>query len=148
MDLISEVTVNMRPLEEPLAWMLTNSRKALHQSLRADLLWARALDTPRLLEARRYALEDRLVLEVDDPLGMAGGRFAVEGGPSGARCRPTTAAADLSLSMSALGAISMGGVSPRALHTAGRIQEDQPGALERSERMFHWPQAPWCSTFF
>jgi predicted acetyltransferase len=147
-DLISEITVNMRTLDEPLAWMLTNPRQALRQTMRADLLWARPLDTPRVLEARRYAREERLVLDVEDPLGMAGGRFELEAGPFGARCRATSAAPDVSLSMSALGAISLGGVSLHVLHAAGRIQEERPGALDRAERVFHWPITPWCSTFF
>jgi predicted acetyltransferase len=147
-DLLSEVTVEMRRVDEPLAWMLADARKALRQTARADFLWLRTLDTPRLLEARRYAAEDRVVLEVHDPLGMAGGRFALEGGPSGATCRPTDAAADLRLGMFALGAISLGGVSLRTLHAAGHIEEERAGGLERAERLFSWPVAPWCSTFF
>jgi predicted acetyltransferase len=147
-DLVSEININMRPLDEPLAWMLANARKSLRQTMRADLLWARPLDTARVLEARRYAVEERLVLDVEDPLGIAGGRFALEAGPLGARCHPTSATPDLSLSMSSLGAITLGGVSLLVLHAAGRIQEERPGALDRAERAFHWPVAPWCSTFF
>ncbi|HEY1297220.1 MAG TPA: GNAT family N-acetyltransferase [Chloroflexota bacterium] len=147
-DLLSEVTVEMRRVDEPLRWMLADARKALHQTMRNDFLWLRTLDTPRLLAGRRYAVEDRLVLAVDDPLGIAGGRFALEGGPEGATCRATDAAADLSMSMLALGAISLGGVSLHTLHAAGRIQEEQAGALAKAEHMFRWPIAPWCSTFF
>jgi len=147
-DLLTEVTVEMRRVDEPLGWMLVDARKALRQTMRADFLWVRTLDTPRMLEARRYSVEGRAVLDVDDPLGMAGGRFVLEGGPDGARCRPTDAAPDLSLSMLALGAISLGGVSLHTLHAAGRVQEDTPGAVARCERLFHWPIAPWCSTFF
>jgi predicted acetyltransferase len=147
-DLVAEVTADMRRLDEPLAWLLADARKAWRQTMCADFLWLRALDTSRLLQSRRYATEDRLVLQVDDPLGLAGGRFALEGGPLGAQCHPTDAAADLSLNMSALGAISLGGVSLHVLHAAGRIQEERSGSLARAERLFHWPIAPWCSTFF
>ena len=147
-DLVAEVTTDMRRLDEPLAWLLADARKAWHQTMRADFLWIRALDTPRLLQTRHYATEDRLVLQVDDPLGLAGGRFALEGGPLGATCQPTDVAADLSLSMSALGAISLGGVSLHTLHAAGRIQEERSGSLARAEHLFHWPIPPWCSTFF
>lgn len=147
-DLVAEVTTDMRRLDEPLAWLLADARKTWHQTMRADSLWLRALDTPRLLQTRHYATEDRLVLQVDDPLGLAGGRFALEGGPLGATCLPTEASPNLSLSMSALGAISLGGVSLHTLHAAGHIQEERGGSLVRAERLFHWSIAPWCSTFF
>jgi predicted acetyltransferase len=147
-DLVSEITADMRPLDEPLAWMLVDTRRALRQTNRSDFLWVRPLDTPRLLEARRYAAEAHVVFEVDDPLGLAGGRFALEGGPLGARCRATDAAADVRLDMPALGALSLGGVSARLLQAAGRIQEEAPGGVEQAERLFSWPIAPWCSTFF
>lgn len=147
-DLVSQISADMRPVDEPLRWMLTDARRALRQTVRADFLWLRPLDTPRLLEARRYAADARLLFEVDDPLGLAGGRFTLEGGPLGARCRATDAAPEVRLSMSALGALSLGGVSPRALHAAGQLQEDTPGGIDALERLFHWPITPWCSTFF
>ena len=147
-DLISDITIAGRPTDEPLAWLLTNPRRALQQTARSDFLWLRALDTPRLLAGRRYAAEDRLVLDVEDPLDLAGGRFALEVGPSGADCRPSTATPDLRLGMHALGAISLGGVSLHTLHAAGRIVEERSGSLARAERMFHSEIAPWCSTFF
>jgi predicted acetyltransferase len=147
-DLLAEVEAGMRRVDEPLSWMLTDARRALRQTRRSDFLWVRPLDTPRLLEARRYVAEERVVLQVDDPLELAGGRFVLEGGPDGARCRATDASADLHLSMLALGAISLGGVSPHLPYTAGLIHEATPGALDRAERLFRWPVAPWCSTHF
>jgi len=116
--------------------------------VRTDMLWLRPLDVPQTLGARRYLSEGRLVLEVDDPLGLCGGRFVLEGGPDGATCRATDAAADLSMGLQALGAISLGGVSLHGLADGGLIEENAPGALMRAERLFRWPIAPWCSTFF
>jgi predicted acetyltransferase len=147
-DLVSSISAGMRPVDEPLAWMLTNTRRALEQTMRSDFLWVRPLDTPRMLEGRRYAAEERVVFQVTDPLGMAGGRYALEGGPSGARCRATDVSPDIRLSMLALGALSLGGVSPHVLEAAGLVQEDAPGAINRVERLFHWGIVPWCSTFF
>ena len=60
----------------------------------------------------------------------------------------THASADLSLSLSALGAILLGGTSPSLLAQAGAIEEHRPGALQVAERLFRWPITPWCSTFF
>jgi predicted acetyltransferase len=147
-DLIKEIEAGMRPVYEPLAWLLDNPRAALRQTMRADLLWLRPLDLPRTLAARRYLCEGRLVIEVNDPLAMCGGRYALEGGPSGATCRATTEAADLSMGMPALGAITLGGVSLQLLAEAGAIEEQRPGAITAGERLFRWPVTPWCSTFF
>jgi hypothetical protein len=52
------------------------------------------------------------------------------------------------MNLSALGAISLGGVSLRLLAAAGAIEELRPGGLDTGERMFRWPVTPWCSTFF
>ncbi len=147
-DLLSEVRAEMRRIDEPLAWMLTNPRRCLRQTSRTDFLWVRPLDTPRMLEARRYAAEERLVFDVDDPLGLAGGRLVLEVGPAGARCHNTTASPDVHLDIPALSALSLGGVSAHVLHAAGRLEEQVPGAIERAERLFRWPVAPWCSTGF
>ena|ERR1051326_1179717 len=147
-DLVAEVTAELRRAHEPLSWLLANPRRALHEVSHSDFLWLRALDTPRLLEARRYAAAERLVLEVDDPLGLSGGRFALEGGPDGALCRATTHTADVRLPMMALGAVVLGGSDLAAVATAGLVEEHTPHSLERAARLFHWPTDAWCSTFF
>ncbi|MBV9133480.1 MAG: GNAT family N-acetyltransferase, partial [Chloroflexi bacterium] len=103
LDLVSEVTAELRRVYEPLPWLLADARKAVQELSRSDFLWLRPLDTARLLETRRYATADRVVIEVDDPLGLSGGRFALEGGPDGAQCRDTTESADLRLGVSVLG---------------------------------------------
>jgi predicted acetyltransferase len=147
-DLVAQVMANMRSVDEALPWLLTNPRAAVQETARTDMLWLRPLDVAHTLGARRYLCEGRVVLEVDDPLGLCGGRFVLEGGPDGATCRASDAAADLRMGMRALGAISLGGVSLRALADAGLIDEHAPGALLKAERLFRWPVAPWCSTFF
>jgi predicted acetyltransferase len=147
-DLVSEVTADLRRVYEPLPWLLANPRKALHDLNRADFLWLRPLDTARFLAGRRYATDGRFVLEVDDPLGMSGGCYALEGGPAGATCRGTTQTPDVRLRMPGLGALSLGGNDASALAAAGLIEEVSAGACERLARMFAWPSQPWCSTFF
>jgi predicted acetyltransferase len=147
-DLVSEVTADLRRPREPLSWLLADPRKALQETSHSDFLWLRALDTPRLLEARRYAAAERLVLDVDDPLGLASGRFALEGGPDGAICRATTQTADVSMPMQVLGALVLGGAELEPIAAAGMLETHTPDALERAARLFTWPTRPWCSTFF
>ena len=147
-DLIAQVKAGTRRTEEPIAWLLDNSRAALEQTERYDLLWLRPMDVERLLSARRYASPQQLVLEVADPLEISSGRFALEGGPDGATCQRTTASADITLSSTSLGAISLGGVSARMLADARLIEENTPGAVDKADALFRWPVPPWCSTFF
>jgi hypothetical protein len=52
------------------------------------------------------------------------------------------------MGLPALGALTLGGVSPLLLAEAGQIEEQRPGALQTAERLFRWPITPWCSTFF
>jgi predicted acetyltransferase len=138
------------PPDTELRWRLRDARQLQTQSYR-DWLWLRPVDTAALLSARRYGVADRLVLEVRDetrPNGAAAGRFLLDGGPDGASCVPTDAAADLGLGVADLGAISLGGVGATELARAGRIDEEVPGALGRADRMFATERAPFCLTWF
>jgi predicted acetyltransferase len=146
-DLITRVQAVDRPVHEPLVWLLHDGR-SLRQTGRFDFIWVRILDVAAALSARRYPTEGRLVIEVVDRLGLAGGRFALEGGPAGASCSPTDASADLTLPVESLGSVYMGGMSVLALAGAGRIDEHAKGALVRAEAMFRSGITPWCSTWF
>ncbi len=146
-DLITRVQAGDRPVDEPLVWLLRDGR-ALRQTGRFDFLWVRVLDVAAALSARRYATDGRLVLEVTDTLGIAAGRFALEGGPAGATCTTTDATAELTLPVTSLGSVYLGGMSVSALADAGRIDEHAPGALARADTMFRSPVTPWCSTWF
>jgi predicted acetyltransferase len=114
-------------------------------------MWLRLLDLPAALSARRYAVADRVVLEVidDDIGGFATGRYVLDAGPDGATCTPSSAEpADLLVHQRALAAAYLGGFSLRSQAIAGRIDEQKPGALRRADAMFATPMAPWCATGF
>jgi len=146
-DLITRVQAGDRPVHEPLVWLLRDGR-ALRQTGRFDFLWVRVLDVAAALSARRYPTEGRIVVEVTDPLGIAAGRFALEGGPTGATCTATDATAEMTLPVDALGSLYLGGVSALALAGAGRIDEHTTGTVARADTMFRSSITPWCSTWF
>jgi predicted acetyltransferase len=146
-DLITTVHAGDRSIHEPLHWLLGDGR-AIRQTSRYDFIWVRVLHVGAALAARRYLVEGELVIEVVDPLGIAGGRFALAGGPAGASCTPSDASAELTLPVDALGSVYLGGVSMRALADAGRVDEHRPGALARADAMFRSALTPWCSTWF
>jgi predicted acetyltransferase len=147
-DLASSVKLITRPVDDPLRWLLADSRR-LRTTQMHDDLWVRLLDLPVALAARRYATHDRLVLEVVDQLRPANhGCFALEGGPDGASCERTGDDTDLRLNIAELGAAYLGGVRFATLAAAGRVIERTPGALRRADRLFASDPAPFCTTSF
>ena len=147
LDLVTTVTAVDRPVDDTLPWLLENAR-AVRQTGRADFLWVRLLDVAAAFAARSYAAAGRLVIEVTDSLGFAGGRFVVDASPEGASCAPTDDSAELTLPVHALGAAFLGGARLATLHAAGWLDEHRPGAVARADAMFAGAVAPWCNTWF
>ena len=146
-DWVHTVKLWLRPVDDlPTLW-LTDGRAARITD-QSDHTWLRVLDTSAALEARRYAGEGRLVIEVVDPLGYAQGRFALDAGPDGAVCRPTTDEPDLVTPVTALGSAYLGGHTWGRLHAAGWLDETRPGAVARATALFATPRAPYCPMTF
>ena len=149
-DLVETISAGSCPVNEPLRWLLAESRRFYVNRL-SDGLWVRILDAPVALSARRYAATERIVLDVHDefrPDGDAAGRFALEGGPDGAQCERTNGDPDLALGVADLGAGYLGGVTFSTLARAGLVEERTPGALARADGMFRTDPAPFVMTEF
>ena len=143
LDLVSEVRAHLRPVDEPVRWMVSDFRAVRVAEL--DHLWIRILDVPAALEARTYAAPGRLVLGVTDPLGPGGGSWALEVDPSGhATVTTTDEPADVSMTIEELAAIYLGGISPLTLVAAGRMS----GKAAELEAIFRSPVAPFLSIWF
>ena len=148
LDLAGSVQVDDRPVDDPIRWRLADPRR-LRVTEIGDQLWIRLLDLPGALEARRYATEGELVLEVTDALRPRNqGRFRLEAGAEGAACRPTRAEPDIALDVAALGAAYLGGASLATLGRAERAAELTPGALLRADRLFASDPVPVSTTHF
>jgi predicted acetyltransferase len=146
-DLITRVTADARPVDEPLPWLLPDGR-FVRQTDRYDKLWLRLLDVPAALTARDYPTAGRIVLEVLDKGGYGAGRFALDASPDGATCTPTTESADLTLPVTALGSAYLGGHRLAALAAADLVDEHTPGAVRTANRLFATDRAPWCTLHF
>jgi predicted acetyltransferase len=146
-DWASSVVVGLRPVDDPLPLQLVDGRSAVLAD-RFDHIWLRLIDVPAALGARRYAVEGSLVVEVDDPLGFAGGRFLVEGGPDGASCAPTDRPAELAVPVDVLGSAYLGAQPWGRLAAAGVVEERVAGAVDRASALFTTPRPGWCSTDF
>jgi predicted acetyltransferase len=149
-DLVAKITAWVVPIDEPLRWLLRESRRMAVTRL-GESLWVRVLDAPAALSARTYAAPGRVVFEVVDELrpdGAAAGGFVLEGGPDGAEARRTTDEPDLVLAVADLGGILLGGVRPSALARAGLVDERTPGALAIADAMFAVEPLPFSMTDF
>jgi predicted acetyltransferase len=149
-DLVATITAWVVPLDEPLRWLLRESRRMAVTRV-GESLWVRVLDAPAALSARTYAAPGRVVFEVVDALrpdGDAAGRFVLDGGPDGAEARRTTDEPDLVLDVADLGGILLGGVRPSSLARAGLVDERTPGALAIADAMFAVEPLPFSMTDF
>ncbi len=149
LDLIDEIRLDNRPVDEPAKWLLGDGR-ALHQVAALDGLWLRLLDVPAALAARGYAGQGDVVLEVTDNTagGYAAGRFLLETGGATARCSPTDRAPELRVDQRVLAAAYLGGHRLAARAPAGGVTELRDGALARADVLFSTPLAPVNETDF
>jgi len=146
-DLIARVTAEMRPVEEPLRFLLADSRQP--KTRVEDGIWLRLVDVAAALRGRRYGVEGGLVLQVRDAFcPWNDGQYELVGGPAGGQCKPVTAGADLALDAADLGAVYLGGNRFSTLAAAGRVEEKKSGAIARADAMFASQPAPWCPSHF
>jgi predicted acetyltransferase len=148
-DWVSTVKAGIRAPDDLLPDLLGDPRCAKVDTT-ADLMWVRVLDPKRALEARTYApAPGALVLDIQDPLGHAAGRYRLEVAADGtAQAAPTTASPDLTLPVASLGALYLGNESVLRLAALGRLAEETPGAAILADALFRTPRRPWCPDIF
>ncbi|MCX5387810.1 GNAT family N-acetyltransferase [Streptomyces sp. NBC_00083] len=146
-DWIRRVRTGYRAPDDLLPHYLPNPRAAGIVT-HADFLWLRLLDVVRALEARTYAAEGALVLEIEDESGPAGGRYLLEANPAGASCTPTTRTAELTLHIRELSSLYLGDQSATRLLALDRLTEERPGAAAHLDTLFRTNARPWCPDMF
>jgi predicted acetyltransferase len=144
-DLVHEVSAVHIAIDDPLRFLLADVRQVRVDAVN-DHLWVQLVDIERALEARRYSTTDRIVLEVHDRSNVT--RVALDGGPDGACCEPTTVSPDLVLGSAQLGSIYLGGTRAEQHAAAGSIEEPTPGAIARIDAMFASYPSPASPTWF
>ncbi len=156
-DLVTEITADLRPADDPLLYQLLDSRRARLQL--SDNLWVRIIDLPAALTRRAYAGPVDVVLEVTDELLPANaGRWRLRAagadgadgadGDGAASCTRTDNPADIALDVRELGAAYLGGTRLGAVAAAGLVTELRPGTLGRLSVAMTWDPNPWCPRIF
>ncbi|MEO6081783.1 MAG: GNAT family N-acetyltransferase [Umezawaea sp.] len=143
-DLADEIVAELRPLDEPLEWLLAD-RRVVEVSEVEDETWLRLVDVPAALAGRRYGAAEPVVLEVRDRfLPENDGTYRIT--PDGAE--RTSAPADLSLDVDLLAATYLGDVSFTELAWANRVDVLDSAAPARADALFATDRAPWSGTYF
>jgi len=135
-DLVGKVSASLQPTVPPVQWMVTD-RRAVTATL-TDHHWLRVLDVPAALSARRYAHALDVVLRVDDPLGFAEGAWNLridDAGEATVSRAPADRAADVEMTVGALGSILLGAVRASELAAAGLVR-GPAGALAAVDGAF------------
>lgn len=158
-SLTTKVTFHQAPTVEAIEWRLVD-RRAVKTTARADSLWLRVVDVPTVLGARRFmapaASEPREhLLDVEDTLGLAGGRFALRIDEHGAAVAerlgdvPESIDDDdaVRLTINELSAVLLGGPRVSALAEAGLITGSSE-AVRALDLAFVTEQAPFLRTHF
>ncbi|MBO1415023.1 GNAT family N-acetyltransferase [Streptomyces sp. FH025] len=146
-DLITEVVFKHFPPEHPLRWQLADFN-AGQLTNHTDWLWVRLLDVPRALTARDWFTDGELVLDVDDPFLGEHHRLLLTVRDGKADCVPTDREPDLSLDVSDLGSVYLGGTAPSTLVRAGHVRAHHPGAAALADALFRAERAPHCLHWF
>jgi predicted acetyltransferase len=116
-----------------------------------DSLWLRILDPVIALESRPYTSDGTVNLVLSDPLDIASGHFTLTVTDGTGRVTtssaPEAASSAVSMDVSALGAIYLGGTRASVLVDAGRIGGAST-SIEVLDRLLSHPVAPYSITRF
>lgn len=146
-DLVTQVVFKHVPPQHPLRRQLADFR-AGKVSGDMDWLWVRLLDVPRALTARGWFADGELVLDVEDPFLGEHGRHLLTVRDGKADCAPTDREPDLSLDVSDLGSVYLGGTAPSTLVRAGHIRAHHPDAAALADALFRTDRVPHCLHWF
>jgi predicted acetyltransferase len=141
-DWVARIDAYWLPLDHPLFLWLREARRLRFSVMEG--LWVRLVDVGAALAARGLR-DGEIVLDVRDefcPWNQS--RWRVANGSA----ERTTAPAGLALDASALASTYLGGFTFEQLRWAGRLEELEPGAVERADELFRTARQPWAPELF
>ena len=145
-DLVEYIKAWYLPQDVPLELMLLEPRRM--RFAKSDSLWLRLVDVRPALDARSYTGDGEVRFAVADkfcPWNDGEWTLKVEGGKGNL---DKGGEPEISLDVSALAAVYLGGYTFAQLGRALRAQECTPGAFARADSLFRTDVAPWCPENF
>ncbi|BBY25385.1 GNAT family N-acetyltransferase [Mycobacterium stomatepiae] len=146
LEVFDEIEIDV-PVDDPLPLKLRDQRAAATAG-QSDFLWVRINDVPHALGTREYFADLDVVLDVADPLDLAGGLFRLQIRDGVGKCTPEEGPADVKLGLADLASLYMGTHSASQLARAGRFTELRPGVARDLDAVFRTERAPYCGTLF
>jgi len=159
-DLVTRVKLGHAAMDDALPWAMVD-RRGFNVIGEEDGLWLRVLDPVAALQARTYDAAGDLRICLTDPLSIAGGAYtiSVRHGRATVIADTTTNVArtaasgslssidEVSMDISALGSLYLGGVRASVLARTGQIT-GSPGAIDTLDTLFGHKEQPHCITHF
>nr|WP_281069505.1 GNAT family N-acetyltransferase [Microbacterium amylolyticum] len=147
-DLVGTVKAELRPVDEPLDWLVSDSRGIEHRV--HDHGWLRILNVPEALAARPLSGPVGVRLRVTDPLGLADGAWTLlQIGGQGLQVKPLedSERAEVTIDIGALSAAYLGAVTLEKLAAVGRVQGD-PAKIRELSVALRTDSAPHLSIWY
>ena len=141
-DLVEYIKAWYLPQDLPLELMLLEPRRL--RFAKSDSLWLRLVDVRSALETRSYTGDGEVCFAVTDefcPWNEGEWTLKVQGGQA---TYAKGGEPEISLDVSALAAVYLGGYTFAQLGRALRAQECSEGAFAVADAMFRTDVAPWC----
>jgi predicted acetyltransferase len=149
-DLVTVVKYENAAMADPLQWAMAD-RRGFKVTGEDDGLWLRVLDPVLALEARSYEADGEVRIAVTDPLGIAGGVFALSVRDGSATVTPDDSKdppAQVSMDVAALASLYLGGVRVDTLARSGQVTSTSPAALHLLDALLAHREQPYCLTHF
>ncbi|GGF98331.1 UPF0256 protein [Rhodococcoides trifolii] len=144
LDLVTRFVFAAMPIDDPLPQLLIDQR-AVRVTKSRDETWLRILDVSRALSSRTYRGAGAVTVSITDPvLQENSGTFRV----SAEGAEAVTSEPDLTIDVTSLAAVYLGGTAWHQLAAAGAVQFSDYSAIERADALFSSHLAPHCGTDF
>jgi len=144
LEMFYRIEIDVAP-DDPLPLKLVDQRAAETKGV-SDFLWVRINDISETLSARTYAADADIVLEVTDPLDLAGGRFQLQTRDGVGKCTSHDGSPDVKIGLADLATIYMGAHRASQLARANRVTEVRQGALGELDAAFSTDRTPYTGT--
>ena len=147
-DLSNKVELGLTPPDDAIFKLVKNERTVGAQ--RSDALWARILDVPQALAARRYQAAGSFVLAVADadyPENSANWLLEIDDDGIATVTR-SEQEADIELAIPELSSLYMAATSLAQLAAGGRVKVNNQQAMLVANIAFGWPVAPGINWIF